>query len=92
MAQALGQMKIGFSPVLLEFVLAGEQNGAMQETLAQAADYFQQQNQIRQMLFSALFYPLVLLILMIAAFSAMFLFVVPAVIQTYDNFKRSCLL
>ena len=87
MAQALGQMKIGFSPVLLEFVLAGEQNGAMQETLAQAADYFQQQNQIRQMLFSALFYPLVLLILMIAAFSAMFLFVVPAVIQTYDNFQ-----
>ncbi len=87
MAQALGQMKIGFSPVLLEFVLAGEQNGAMQENLAQAADYFQQQNQIRQMLFSALFYPLVLLILMIAAFSAMFLFVVPAVVQTYDNFQ-----
>lgn len=87
MAQALGQIKIGFSPVLLEFVLAGEQNGAMQETLAQAADYFQQQNQIRQMLFSALFYPFVLLILMLAAFSAMFLFVVPAVVQTYDNFQ-----
>lgn len=87
MGQALGQTQIGFSPVLLEFVLAGEQNGAMQETLTQAADYFQQQHHIRQMLFSALFYPLVLLILMIAAFSAMFLLVVPTVIQTYDNFQ-----
>ena len=87
MGQALGQAQIGFSPVLLEFVLAGEQNGAMQETLTQAADYFQQQHHIRQMLFSALFYPLVLLILMIAAFSAMFLLVVPTVVQTYDNFQ-----
>lgn len=87
MALALEQSRIGYSPVLLEFVLAGEQSGAMQETLAQAAEYFRQQNQIRQMLVSALFYPLVLLILMVAAFSAMFLFVVPTIVQTYSNFQ-----
>lgn len=87
MAQALQQAELDYSPVLLEFVLAGEQNGAMQEAMTQAADYFQQQNQIRQMLVSALFYPVILLILMMAAFSAMFLFVVPAVVQTYENFQ-----
>lgn len=87
MAQALQQSELDYSPVLLEFVLAGEQNGAMQDAMTQAADYFQQQHQIRQMLLSALFYPAVLLVLAVAAFGAMFLFVVPAVVQTYDNFQ-----
>ncbi len=86
MAQAMQNSKIRYSPVLLEFVMAGEQNGTMQEAMEQAADYFQQQNRTKQMLTSALFYPAILCVLMIVAFGAMFLFVVPTVIQTYDNF------
>lgn len=84
--QALQQSKIRYSPVLLEFVLAGEENGALQETISQAALYFQQQNKTRQMLFSALFYPAVLLLLMVFALGAMFFLVVPTVVQTYENF------
>ncbi len=86
MTQAMQNSRIHYSPVLLEFVLAGEQNGAMQETMEQAANYFAQQNRTRQMLTSALFYPAILCVLMVLAFSTMFLFVVPTVIQTYDNF------
>lgn len=86
-AQALKQSTILYSPVLLEFILAGEQNGTMQETMAQAAEYFQQQHKTKQMLFSALFYPAIILLLTLFSFVAMFLFVVPAVIQTYDNFQ-----
>lgn len=89
MTQALQQSKIGFSPVLLEFILAGEQNGTMQKAMVQAADYFDQQNKTQQMLLSALFYPVFLLILMFAAFGAMLLFVVPTVVQTYENFDAS---
>lgn len=84
--QALQQSKIRYSPVLLEFVLAGEENGALRETIGQAAIYFQQQNKTKQMLFSALFYPAVLLLLMIFALGAMFFLVVPTVVQTYENF------
>lgn len=86
MTQALQQSEIRYSPVLLEFVLAGEQNGTMQKAMEQAADYFARQNQTRQMLSSAMFYPVVLFVLMVVAFSAMFLFVVPTVVQTYSNF------
>ena len=86
MAQAMRQSRIRYSPVLLEFVLTGEQNGKLAETLEQAADYFQKQTQIRQMLCSALFYPIVLFILMHLAIGAMFLFVVPAIVQTYASF------
>ena len=87
MAEALKQSDIGYSPVLLEFVLAGEQNGTMQKSMEQAADYFERQNRTRQMLFSAMFYPAVLLLLMLAAFGAMFCFVVPTVVQTYETFQ-----
>ncbi len=87
MAQAMQQSDIRYSPVLLEFVLAGEQNGTMQQAMEQAADYFAQQNKTKQMLTSALFYPAILCVLMVCAFCAMFLFVVPTVVQTYDNFS-----
>lgn len=86
-ALALQQTTIVFSPVLLQFVLAGEQNGTMQETMAQAAEYFQQQHKTKQILFSALFYPCIILLLTVCSLIAMFLFVVPAIIQTYDNFQ-----
>ena len=84
-SEALRNTKIRYAPVLLEFVLAGEQNGTMKEALAQAAAYFQQQNKTKQMLFSALCYPAVLLVLMLFAFGAMLMFVVPAVVATYQN-------
>lgn len=84
-SQALAQTEIAYAPVFLEFVLAGEQNGTMTEALQQAAVYFEQQDKTKQMLFSALCYPAILLVLMIAAFSAMLLFVVPAVVSTYQN-------
>ncbi len=87
MAQAVQESRIQSSPVFLEFVLAGEQNGSMQETMIQASDYFAQQYRTRQMLTSALFYPAILCILMVCAFTAMFLFVVPTVVQTYENFE-----
>ena len=86
MAQAVQESRIRYSPVFLEFILAGEQNGSMAETMVQAAEYFARQHHTRQMLTSALFYPAVLCVLMVCALGAMFLFVVPTVIQTYDNF------
>ncbi len=84
-SQALMQTKIVYAPVFMEFVLAGEQNGTMAEALQQAAVYFEQQEKTKQMMFSALCYPCILLVLMIVAFSAMILFVVPAVVETYHN-------
>lgn len=85
LSEALMHTCIAYPAVFLEFVLAGEQNGTMKEALCQAAEYFQQQNKTKQMLFSSLCYPAVLLVLMIAAFAAMLMFVVPAVVSTYEN-------
>ncbi len=87
LAQALGKSEIGFPPVLLEFVLAGEQSGALPKTLEQAAIYFQKQQQNKQLLGAALFYPALLVVLMGAALAAMCIFVAPAIVQTYDNFE-----
>lgn len=84
-SEALLTSNVVYPAVFLEFVLAGEQNGTMKEALAQAAEYFQQQNKTKQLLFSALCYPAVLFLLMIIAFVAMLMFVVPAVVSTYQN-------
>lgn len=84
-SEALRMTKVKYSPVFLEFVLAGEQNGTMTEALCQAAEYFQQQNKTKQLLFSALCYPAILLVLMLFAFAAMLMFVVPAIVSTYQN-------
>ena len=86
-SQALEETAIQYSPVFLEFVLAGEQNGTMLQALQQAAEYFQQQDKTGQMLFSALCYPVILMALMIVAFGAMLLFVVPAMVETYQNLQ-----
>ena len=84
-SEALRHSGMDYPPVFLEFVLTGEQNGTMKEAMSQAAAYFRQQNQTKQMLFSALCYPAVLLVLMLFAFGAMLMFVVPAVVTTYQN-------
>lgn len=86
-SEALLHTSVQYSSVFLEFILAGEQNGTMKEALSQAAEYFQQQNKTKQMLFSALCYPAVLLVLMVFAFGAMLVFVVPAVVSTYQNLQ-----
>lgn len=85
MSEALKDTKMKYDSVFLEFVLAGEQNGTMQKALSQAAEYFQQQHKTKQLMVSALCYPMILLVLMIVAFGAMLLFVVPAVVDTYQN-------
>ena len=84
-SQTLMQMKPVYPSVFLEFVLAGEQNATMTEALQQAAVYFEQQDKTKQMLFSALCYPCILLLLVMMSFSAMILWVVPAVVETYNN-------
>ncbi len=84
---ALRQTDWQYSPVLLEFTLAGEQNGTMQTALEQAAEYFRQQQKTKEILVSALSYPALIMVLMAFAFGAMFLLVVPAIVQTYDNMQ-----
>ncbi|MFR6291417.1 MAG: type II secretion system F family protein [Peptococcaceae bacterium] len=85
--QALQQSDSKYSPVLLEFAMVGELNGSMETAMKQAAEYFQRQDKIKQLLFSALTYPMVILLLMLLALGAMLLLVVPAVVQTYHNFQ-----
>ena len=88
-SEALAYTSVNYAPVFLEFVLAGEQNGTMAEALHQAAAYFQQQHKTRQLLFSTLCYPAILLFLMLFAFGAMLMFVVPAVVSTYQNVQAA---
>lgn len=85
LSQALEHTEIGYPAVFLEFVLSGEQNGTMTEALHQAAVYFEQQEKTKQLLISALCYPMILLCLMVIAFGAMLLFVVPSIVETYQN-------
>lgn len=65
--QALQQPDSKYSPVLLEFAMVGELNGSMETAMKQAAEYFQRQDKIKQFLFSALTYPMVILLLMLLA-------------------------
>lgn len=87
LSQALLSTDFIVKPLFLEFVLLGESQGDLSEAMEQAAEYFEQQHRLQNMLVTALLYPALLLIFMQVALVFMMVFVVPAILQTYENFN-----
>jgi len=80
-------MNFRLSPLFVEFVLLGEQQGNMALVMEQAAEHFEKQNKLRNMLWTALLYPVLVLSFLLLAIISMLLFVLPSIMQTYHNLQ-----
>lgn len=84
-ASALEQFPTVFSDLYCKTVQAGERAGYIDVVLERLADYLETRYQIRQKTMLALFYPLVLTIVACLVIIGLVTYVVPQVVQVFDN-------
>ncbi|MEO7774867.1 MAG: type II secretion system inner membrane protein GspF [Steroidobacteraceae bacterium] len=74
-----------FPEIYRATVAAGEQSGHLDNVLERLADYTEGREQIRQKLIGALLYPIVLSIMCFGIVSILLVYVVPKVVEVFDN-------
>lgn len=77
LAQAFRNEVEGFPPYFLSMVEAGEMGGALAETLARLAALLRRQQEARERIRSALFYPSILVVVVLITFVILLTFVLP---------------
>jgi type II secretory pathway component PulF len=88
LGEAIRQHPHVFDNVLCEMVTVGEQSGALQSVLQQAADFREERDKLKDRVFSALLYPS--LVFLLSVFVTIFLmtFVVPTLLASLLEMQR----
>jgi type IV pilus assembly protein PilC len=76
-SQALGKHPVDFPPLMISMVRAGEAGGFLDSALDSLADNFEKEANLRSTVKSALTYPVMVLIMTVAAVALMLIFIVP---------------
>ncbi|MEK7605967.1 MAG: type II secretion system F family protein [Patescibacteria group bacterium] len=74
-----------FSPIYVSLVQAAEGAGLLDKILLRLADNLEKQQKLKSMIKSALMYPVIVVIMMVAVMSIMMIFVIPQLTSLYDN-------
>lgn len=74
-----------FSPIYVSLVQAAEGAGLLDKILLRLADNLEKQQKLKSMIKSALMYPVIVVIMMVAVMSIMMIFVIPQLTALYDN-------
>jgi general secretion pathway protein F len=85
LAVALGDFPHVFSELFRSTVAAGEQSGHLDVVLERLADYTESRQQLSQKMMLALIYPALLTLVAIAVVVLLLAYVVPQVVQVFDN-------
>ncbi len=85
LAAGLAEFPHVFPELYRATVAAGEQSGHLDVVLERLADYTESRQQLRQKIQLALFYPALLTVLAISVVVLLLTFVVPQVVQVFDN-------
>ncbi len=88
LAVALGDFPHVFSDLFRATVAAGEQSGHLDVVLERLADYTEARQQLSQKMMLALIYPTLLTLVAIAVVILLLTFVVPQVVQVFDNIDQ----
>ena len=88
LAVALGDFPHVFSDLFRSTVAAGEQSGHLDVVLERLADYTEARQQLSQKMMLALIYPALLTLVAIAVVILLLTFVVPQVVQVFDNIDQ----
>ena len=85
LAFAMGLFPKAFDELITTSVEAGEQSGNLDEVLLRLAEYLEQRQDMSNQSWMALLYPLILIITSIAIVSGLMVYIVPKVIQVFEN-------
>lgn len=76
-----------FPNIFISMVQAGEQSGALHNTLMSTADYFEREQEIKEKLKTALIYPMIILALAIIMVAFVLIFVLPRYVRVLNIFN-----
>ncbi len=77
-----------FDPVFCEMVTVGEQSGALQSVLLQAAEYREQRDKLKDRVFSAMLYPAMVFVLSVFVTIFLMTVVAPTLIGSLEEMQR----
>jgi len=86
-SQTLSQYPRQFSHFYISLVKSGEASGKLDEILERLAEHLEKQRAFKQKIRNALIYPVVIITTMSAMMFVMFAFVMPKLLNLYDNFE-----
>ncbi len=87
LAYAMGLFPKAFDELITTSVEAGEQSGNLDEVLLRLAEYLEQREDMSKQSWMALLYPVLLIVTSIAVVSGLMVYIVPKVIQVFENNK-----
>lgn len=85
LAESMGRFPHVFPELYRATVAAGEQSGHLDAVLERLADYTEARQQLTQRIQLAMFYPAILTVLSILIVSGLLAYVVPEIIQVFDD-------
>ena len=85
LAEGLSAFPHVFPEIYRTTVAAGEQSGHLDVVLERLADYTESRQELQQSLMQALLYPIILTIMALAIVSFLLAYVVPKVVQVFEN-------
>lgn len=89
LAEALGDFPQTFPEIYLATVAAGEHSGHLDGILERLADYVETQQQLRQKVQIALFYPIILTVVAIGVVTALLAKVVPDIVAVFESIRAT---
>jgi len=85
LAYAMELFPKAFDELITTSVEAGEQSGNLDEVLLRLAEYLEQKQDMSKQSWMALLYPVILILTSIAVVSGLMIYIVPKVIQVFEN-------
>jgi general secretion pathway protein F len=85
LAKALGQFPKIFPSLYINMIASGEASGTLDAVLENLADYLEAQLALRREISSALMYPILMLFICTAVVTALFMFVVPRIVEIFKK-------
>ncbi len=85
LAYAMELFPKAFDELITTSVEAGEQSGNLDEVLLRLAEYLEQRQDMNKQSWTALLYPIILILTSIAVVSGLMVYIVPKVIQVFEN-------
>jgi len=85
LAAALGDFPRVFPEIYRATVAAGEQSGRLDVVLERLADYTENRDQLRQRVYGALLYPIVLTVMCLVVIAGLLTYVVPKVVDVFES-------
>jgi general secretion pathway protein F len=74
-----------FDELITTSIEAGEQSGNLDEVLLRLAEYLEERQDMSKQSWTALLYPIILIVTSIAVVSGLMVYIVPKVIQVFEN-------